>query len=365
MWFKNLFGEDYYLEVQANSLREQLLVNQQLISMSKKLNIPLVATNDSHYLRKEDYYNHEVLLCVQTGKRMTDEDRMSFSTNDYYLSEGLELSPTDYNNLLKRDPAGTKEEDKKYPDTLQVESGKTYEGLQSPVLVSNITEQDYYKKSGSSYALKGISVAIILDPKEQIDGKLSSPAVTLSDEKLRSYAQQCVKKTYKYIRTKKKKLADVPVLIGIYRANNNEISETNGNYIYESFCEGGSTGTLKKVNHENVFFTSSRASKLDPATASDFATIKSNLKKASTEAAGLVGEANYINDTIQTMKITAHLNIKTYTELLYLTSVIADNINSKFTQDFNIKVLVYSQDELMAVIIKQKGEDAKTSILEQ
>lgn len=91
MWFKNLFGEDYYLEVQANSLREQLLVNQQLISMSKKLNIPLVATNDSHYLRKEDYYNHEVLLCVQTGKRMTDEDRMSFSTNDYYIKSPEEM----------------------------------------------------------------------------------------------------------------------------------------------------------------------------------------------------------------------------------------------------------------------------------
>ena len=91
MWFKNLFGEDYYLEVQANSLREQLLVNQQLISMSKKLNIPLVATNDSHYLRKEDYYNHEVLLCVQTGKCMTDEDRMSFSTNDYYIKSPEEM----------------------------------------------------------------------------------------------------------------------------------------------------------------------------------------------------------------------------------------------------------------------------------
>ena len=91
MWFKNLFGEDYYLEVQANSLREQLLVNQQLISMSKKLNIPLVATNDSHYLRKEDYHNHEVLLCVQTGKRMTDEDRMSFSTNDYYIKSPEEM----------------------------------------------------------------------------------------------------------------------------------------------------------------------------------------------------------------------------------------------------------------------------------
>ena len=91
MWFKNLFGEDYYLEIQANSLREQILVNQKLIMLSKKLDIPLIATNDAHYLRKEDYYNHEVLLCVQTGKRMTDEDRMSFTTNDYYIKSPEEM----------------------------------------------------------------------------------------------------------------------------------------------------------------------------------------------------------------------------------------------------------------------------------
>lgn len=91
MWFKNLFGGDYYLEVQANSLREQALVNQKLITLARKLDIPLIATNDAHYLRKEDYYNHEVLLCVQTGKRMTDEDRMSFSTNDYYIKSPEEM----------------------------------------------------------------------------------------------------------------------------------------------------------------------------------------------------------------------------------------------------------------------------------
>ena len=91
LWFKNLFGEDYYLEVQANSLREQALVNQKLIMLSKKLDIPIVATNDAHYLKKEDYYNHEVLLCVQTGKRMTDEDRMSFSTNDFYIKSPEEM----------------------------------------------------------------------------------------------------------------------------------------------------------------------------------------------------------------------------------------------------------------------------------
>ena len=91
MWFKNLFGEDYYLEVQANSMSEQIMVNQKLVSLARKLDIPLVATNDSHYLKKEDYYNHEVLLCVQTGKRMTDEDRMTFSTNDFYVKSPEEM----------------------------------------------------------------------------------------------------------------------------------------------------------------------------------------------------------------------------------------------------------------------------------
>lgn len=91
MWFKNLFGEDYYLEVQANSYPEQIMINQKLVALSRKLDIPLVATNDAHYLKKEDYYNHEVLLCVQTGKRMTDEDRMTFSTNDFYIKSPEEI----------------------------------------------------------------------------------------------------------------------------------------------------------------------------------------------------------------------------------------------------------------------------------
>ncbi len=53
-WFKNVFGEDYYLEIQNNGIKEQVLVNQKLIELSRKLNIELVATNDSHYLRRED-----------------------------------------------------------------------------------------------------------------------------------------------------------------------------------------------------------------------------------------------------------------------------------------------------------------------
>ena len=73
-WFKNVFGEDYYLELQHNGLKEQVLVNQKLVQIAKEQNIPIVATNDAHYLKKEDAFNHEVLLCIQTGKKITDVD---------------------------------------------------------------------------------------------------------------------------------------------------------------------------------------------------------------------------------------------------------------------------------------------------
>ena len=92
LWYKNIFGEDYYLEIQNNGIKEQVLANQKLIELSRELDIPLVATNDAHYLKREDAYNHEVLLCIQTGKRMTDQDRMRFETEELYVKSPEEMS---------------------------------------------------------------------------------------------------------------------------------------------------------------------------------------------------------------------------------------------------------------------------------
>ena len=84
--FKDIFGSNrYFLEMQDNKLREQILVNQQLMKLSKEVGIGLVATNDCHYLNEEDYVSHEVLLCIQTRKTMNDEDRMSFKTNEFFV----------------------------------------------------------------------------------------------------------------------------------------------------------------------------------------------------------------------------------------------------------------------------------------
>ncbi len=92
LWHKKVFGEDYYIEVQNNGLQEQILANQKLIQLARKLDIPLAATNDAHYLKREDAYNHEVLLCIQTGKRMSDSDRMRFETDELYVKSPEEMS---------------------------------------------------------------------------------------------------------------------------------------------------------------------------------------------------------------------------------------------------------------------------------
>ena len=91
LWYKNIFKSDYYLELQSNTIPEQVIVNQKLVEFSKELGIEIVATNDAHYLKKEDAYNHEVLLCIQTGKKMSDENRMKFASDDFYIKSQEEM----------------------------------------------------------------------------------------------------------------------------------------------------------------------------------------------------------------------------------------------------------------------------------
>ena len=97
--YKEIFKDRYYLEIQDNKYPDQMVVNQNLVAMSNKLNIPLVATNDCHYLTREDYYAHEVLLCIQTKKKMSDEDRMRFETNEFYVKSPEEMKKS-FRNVI-------------------------------------------------------------------------------------------------------------------------------------------------------------------------------------------------------------------------------------------------------------------------
>ncbi len=93
--FKHIFGPDnFFFEIQANGLPEQLEINRQLIELGRELHIGLVATNDCHYLKKEDAKAHEVLLCIQTGKTLKDASRMKFSSTEFYLKSPAEMKET-------------------------------------------------------------------------------------------------------------------------------------------------------------------------------------------------------------------------------------------------------------------------------
>ena len=84
--YQSCFGkENYFLEIQDHGMSEQADVNQALLRMSKELEIPLVATNDVHYTYAEDEKSHDILLCIQTGKRLTDENRMRYDGGQYYV----------------------------------------------------------------------------------------------------------------------------------------------------------------------------------------------------------------------------------------------------------------------------------------
>ncbi|MBQ8444038.1 MAG: DNA polymerase III subunit alpha, partial [Clostridia bacterium] len=88
---KKMFGEDFYLEIQDHGMEDQKIVLVKLAEMSQKLDIPLVATNDVHYLYKEDAELQDVLMCVQMGKTIDDPDRLKFDTQELYLKDYDEM----------------------------------------------------------------------------------------------------------------------------------------------------------------------------------------------------------------------------------------------------------------------------------
>lgn len=90
--YANLFSKgDFYVELQDHGLPEQKQVNPHLIAIARKLELPLVATNDVHFERKEDAESQDVLVCIQTNKKISDPDRLKLSTDQFYFKSGADM----------------------------------------------------------------------------------------------------------------------------------------------------------------------------------------------------------------------------------------------------------------------------------
>jgi DNA polymerase-3 subunit alpha len=90
-WYHSVFGDRYYLEIQNHGLDEEAQAMPQIINLARELSIPLVLTNDCHYLQQADSEAHDILLCIQTGKNLNDPNRMRYNTNQLYFRNVEEM----------------------------------------------------------------------------------------------------------------------------------------------------------------------------------------------------------------------------------------------------------------------------------
>ena len=89
--FVDIFGDRFYIEIMRHGIAEQDIVTNGLITIAREMNLPLVATNDSHYLNRADAQAHDVLLCIGTGKTVADTSRMKFMTDEFYVKSAEEM----------------------------------------------------------------------------------------------------------------------------------------------------------------------------------------------------------------------------------------------------------------------------------
>jgi len=149
-YYKNLFGEDFYIELQDHGLQEQKMSNPVLMEIAKELDIKTVITNDSHYLRAQDASWHDTLLCEQTKSSKTDPKRFKFSVNEFYVKTVEELRKAfswmdeDYFNTCINNTVEVADKCDFQMDKL--EFGKTKEYLPKYPCPNGLSEEEYFNE---------------------------------------------------------------------------------------------------------------------------------------------------------------------------------------------------------------------------
>ena len=92
LWYKRVFGEDFYFEIMRHGINDQRAIDDDIIRLSKELDIKIIATNDTHYTFKERAEAHEVFMCIGMGKRLNDPDRMRHSVKEFYVKTSEQMS---------------------------------------------------------------------------------------------------------------------------------------------------------------------------------------------------------------------------------------------------------------------------------
>lgn len=164
--YKSIFGDDFYIELQDHGIEEQLKLNPQLIKLARELDVPCVATNDVHYVNKEDAQSHDILLCIQTATNVDDDNRMKFATDEFYFKSYEEMD-----KLFSYVPDAI-ENTNKIAEKCNVELDFENTHLPKYPLPQGVNEKDYLRKlcvEGINRKYKDVSQSILHRMEYELD----------------------------------------------------------------------------------------------------------------------------------------------------------------------------------------------------
>ncbi|MGQ3684502.1 MAG: DNA polymerase III subunit alpha [Candidatus Loosdrechtia sp.] len=164
--YKDIFGpEHFYLEIQNNKIEHQARLVAEAVKIGKKLDIPLVATNDIHYINRDDATAHDVLLCINTGKHLTDVQRLRFGSDEFYFKDFDEM------HTVFRDIPEAIENTSRIAERCQVEMSFGKVHLPKFIPPQGMTNSDYLRKLCEDGAVKKYG-ALTKDVRERLDYEL-------------------------------------------------------------------------------------------------------------------------------------------------------------------------------------------------
>ncbi len=173
-WFHKLFGDRYFIEIQNNHLEVQRVAMEASIQLAQRMGIPLVATSDVHYIRREDADAQDILLCVNTGKFRTDTNRMRMETNEFHLRSPEEM----YAAFPGQEEAVRRSQEIADGVDIEIELGQRNFPVFTPP--DEKTSEDYLRE----LCIEGLKQRYADDPQRLVDGQLSEEVMARLDREL-------------------------------------------------------------------------------------------------------------------------------------------------------------------------------------
>ena len=282
-----------------------------------------------------------------------------FSTDSHYMAEGQYLKNTDIAALLMR--TNLEVSSTEYPNSLQPDRGRVIGGIDSPVMVVAVHEQNFYSDNRGEN-LVGSSFSIVIDPLQADRSQLTSP---MSDDEIRAYGEEIIPKLYEYLTTNevlKEVFSDIPINICVYQAANRINNTEAGQYILQCYSEGA-LGTITELRHRNIIIPSTQAQQIDSSTSTEFSLLQAELSNLSIDAVSAVGHGEYKDDVLQFLRIDVTINVKTYGELNFFVSKSREILDSAFSEMFPMQMIIKTNNNTEAIITKPIGQNAEITML--